>query len=891
MKARLAVVRSSSSSGCAQQIGQVQLSAPGQGMLGRADQLIDLRRQGFADDAHRARGAARLAVDLMVVGQGQADHADVDPPLGHRGGGGGRGPVVEAQLDPGKTRAERRQHRRQQVAGQGVAGADDQLAGLQRAGGVQVRPRPLHLLEDGLGVAHQQAARFGQAGAAADAVEQPFAQVGLQLRHRLADRRLGLAQHARGPGETLRARHRQERLQPRAVQRCRASGRRGSGDWLRGRSGHRKFRWILLKTIWLMNRYRLGRFAPCSGSPGSSALSPSPRRKTPASGAGGQSRRCVGLGARFLHFVELAPGSSQLSDEQSRVLAALLDYGARGHRRSCRRRAARRPCWWCRAWGPSRPGRRRRPTSRTSAAWRRWRGSSAGVHYWIALAAGGAVADELALRHALSRSHDRDRARVGRGAWPALAGGQRARSRCEIVAVKAGGRAALVSANRALGLALSDDEIDYLVDAFAELGRDPTDVELMMFAQANSEHCRHKIFNADVHRRRRAQGALAVPDDPRQHRGQPGRRAVRVQRQRRGDRRLRGGAFLRRSRGQPLRARARAGAHLDEGRDPQPPDRHRAVLRAPPPARAARSATRARPVAAPNPRPAWSASRCRTCACPARSSPGKARLRQARAHRLGAGHHDRGPAGRRRVQQRIRPARAGRLLPHLRDGGARGRRARPSCAATTSRSCWPAAWATSAPNTSQKGEIPAGAPIIVLGGPAMLIGLGGGAASSVASGASAGRSRFRVGAARQRRDGAALPGSDRPLLGAGRAATRSSRFTTSAPAACPTPCPSWCTTATAARTSTCARSPTTSRACRRWRSGATRRRSATCWPSRPTAWQRFEALCERERCPFAVVGEATADGQLVVDDATSATAPSTCRWTCCSASRPRWCAT
>jgi phosphoribosylformylglycinamidine synthase len=60
-----------------------------------------------------------------------------------------------------------------------------------------------------------------------------------------------------------------------------------------------------------------------------------------------------------------------------------------------------------------------------------------------------------------------------------------------------GGREALVTANRALGLALADDEIDYLVEAFIELERNPTDVELMMFAQANSEHCRHKIFNAD----------------------------------------------------------------------------------------------------------------------------------------------------------------------------------------------------------------------------------------------------------------------------------------------------------------------------------------------------------------------------------------------------------
>ena len=61
-----------------------------------------------------------------------------------------------------------------------------------------------------------------------------------------------------------------------------------------------------------------------------------------------------------------------------------------------------------------------------------------------------------------------------------------------------------MEANRDFGLALSDDEIDYLVEAFTGLGRNPTDVELMMFAQANSEHCRHKIFNADfVDRRRR----------------------------------------------------------------------------------------------------------------------------------------------------------------------------------------------------------------------------------------------------------------------------------------------------------------------------------------------------------------------------------------------------
>jgi phosphoribosylformylglycinamidine synthase len=65
------------------------------------------------------------------------------------------------------------------------------------------------------------------------------------------------------------------------------------------------------------------------------------------------------------------------------------------------------------------------------------------------------------------------------------------------VDVLAGGRAALEAANTEFGLALADDEMDYLVTAFTNLERNPSDVELMMFAQANSEHCRHKIFNAN----------------------------------------------------------------------------------------------------------------------------------------------------------------------------------------------------------------------------------------------------------------------------------------------------------------------------------------------------------------------------------------------------------
>lgn len=59
------------------------------------------------------------------------------------------------------------------------------------------------------------------------------------------------------------------------------------------------------------------------------------------------------------------------------------------------------------------------------------------------------------------------------------------------------GKAALVKANSEFGFALSDEEIDYLTEAFIKLGRNPHDIELMMFAQANSEHCRHKIFGSE----------------------------------------------------------------------------------------------------------------------------------------------------------------------------------------------------------------------------------------------------------------------------------------------------------------------------------------------------------------------------------------------------------
>ncbi len=93
-----------------------------------------------------------------------------------------------------------------------------------------------------------------------------------------------------------------------------------------------------------------------------------------------------------------------------------------------------------------------------------------------------------------------------------------------------GGRQSLEAANIQLGLALAADEITYLLEAFRQLGRDPTDAELMMFAQANSEHCRHKIFNAQWTIDGIAQPKSLVRHDPQYARAGAAGHLVRVSR-------------------------------------------------------------------------------------------------------------------------------------------------------------------------------------------------------------------------------------------------------------------------------------------------------------------------------------------------------------------------
>jgi len=117
---------------------------------------------------------------------------------------------------------------------------------------------------------------------------------------------------------------------------------------------------------------------------------------------------------------------------------------------------------------------------------------------WTLRLAGGVRLTAETRRAAAALLHDRMTESVLAGAEEAAAlFGQERPAPLATVDVIGGGRAALEAANLDLGLALAADEIDYLVENFTRLGRNPTDVELMMFAQANSEHCRHKIFNAE----------------------------------------------------------------------------------------------------------------------------------------------------------------------------------------------------------------------------------------------------------------------------------------------------------------------------------------------------------------------------------------------------------
>jgi phosphoribosylformylglycinamidine synthase len=188
--------------------------------------------------------------------------------------------------------------------------------------------------------------------------------------------------------------------------------------------------------------------------------------------------------AEFAHFLDT---ETTLDADERKVLDRVLDYGPCLERREITGRA----------WvvvpriGTISPWSSKATDIARICGLHKVRRLERGIVYTVS----GEVSDESALIGCL---HDRMTQTVFAGIEQAERLFEQAEpSPLVRVNVLQSGREGLERANRALGLALSSDEIDYLVDAFRRLGRDPTDVELMMFAQANSEHCRHKIFNAD----------------------------------------------------------------------------------------------------------------------------------------------------------------------------------------------------------------------------------------------------------------------------------------------------------------------------------------------------------------------------------------------------------
>jgi phosphoribosylformylglycinamidine synthase len=189
------------------------------------------------------------------------------------------------------------------------------------------------------------------------------------------------------------------------------------------------------------------------------------------------------VSARFIHFVDV---ESSLNDSQAEILSRLLSYGsgqstadALGERLLVVPRSGTISPWSSKATEIA----QRCGLSEVKRIER-------GIEYTLDVKEPPSAAVKALL-------HDRMTQAVLTGdAEPDLFAQHQPKPLLSVMLIEQG-RDALVAANSELGLALSDDEIDYLTDSFQKLGRNPTDVELMMFAQANSEHCRHKIFNAD----------------------------------------------------------------------------------------------------------------------------------------------------------------------------------------------------------------------------------------------------------------------------------------------------------------------------------------------------------------------------------------------------------
>ncbi len=192
----------------------------------------------------------------------------------------------------------------------------------------------------------------------------------------------------------------------------------------------------------------------------------------------------TGLYAEFAHFAEVA---GVLGADEEQVLARLLKYGP-----ACRCRSRGRLFLSIPRFGTISPWSSKASDIAHNCGLSKIQRLERGVAYYVGGELSAVEAEQVA-----ALLHDRMTQLVLDNLEGAAALFSHAAPKpLTAVDVLGGGRAALENANAELGLALAEDEIDYLVSSFQGLGRNPHDIELMMFAQANSEHCRHKIFNA-----------------------------------------------------------------------------------------------------------------------------------------------------------------------------------------------------------------------------------------------------------------------------------------------------------------------------------------------------------------------------------------------------------
>ena len=202
----------------------------------------------------------------------------------------------------------------------------------------------------------------------------------------------------------------------------------------------------------------------------------------------GMDSRVSGISSRYVHFADV---SQTLDEHELELLGKLLTYGPKSPLRTDRgRQILATP-----RVGTVSPWSSKATDIAHVCGLQNIRRLERGTLYFVEAAA-DLSSEELRRFGPLLHDRMTESVWVGAAIPPDGLFRSAAARPLRIVALGGDGHAELARANVEWGLALSDDEIDYLVTAFGKLGRDPTDVELMMFAQANSEHCRHKIFNA-----------------------------------------------------------------------------------------------------------------------------------------------------------------------------------------------------------------------------------------------------------------------------------------------------------------------------------------------------------------------------------------------------------